>query len=71
MFRILITGSLVEIAKAAIFVDPSYARFNCSVARTGSRFVAVNYGQYLLISIYIPPSIDLRCFNDTLDKLSL
>lgn len=56
--------------KAAIFIDPNYARVNCNVARIGSRFVAVNYGPYLLISIYIPPSLDLRGFNNTLDELS-
>ncbi|XP_050452136.1 uncharacterized protein LOC126851840 [Cataglyphis hispanica] len=56
--------------KAAIFVDPTHARANCEVAFVGSRFIELNYGPYLLISIYAPPSLDLRSFNSLLDELS-
>lgn len=55
--------------EAAIFVDPFHLRSKCEVARIGSRFIALFYGPYLVISIYVPPSIDLREFNDLLDKL--
>lgn len=57
-------------SKAAIFVDPNHARSNCEIAKIGSCFVAIYYGQFLLISIYAPPNLDLRWFNNTLDELS-
>lgn len=56
--------------KAAIFVDPIHTRVKCDVAKTGSRFIALYYGSYLLISIYAPSSLNLREFNNLLDELS-
>ncbi|KMQ92251.1 reverse transcriptase [Lasius niger] len=55
---------------AAIFADVNTVRLRCSLAVRGSRFVAVNCGSYLVISIYAPPSIDLFEFNVLLDELS-
>lgn len=56
--------------KAAIFVDPYHAKLPCETARIGPRFIAVYYGSYLIISIYAPPSLNLRDFNNLLDELS-
>lgn len=56
--------------KAAIYVDPNLASVSCEIAKVGSCFVAIYYGQYLLISIYAPPSMDLGRFNTMLDELS-
>lgn len=56
--------------KAAIFIDPNRARERCEIAHIGSKFVAINYGAYLVISIYASPSLDLITFNSLLDELS-
>ncbi|KMQ86962.1 reverse transcriptase, partial [Lasius niger] len=55
---------------AAIFVDANLTRLRCTMAVRGSRFVAVNCGPYLVISLYAPPSIGLIEFNALLDELS-
>lgn len=56
--------------KAAIYVVPRNAREICELIYSGSRFVAINYGGYMIISIYAPPSLDLIMFNSLLDELS-
>lgn len=40
----------------ASFVDVNTVRLRCLLAVRGSRFVAINCGLYLIISIYIPPN---------------
>lgn len=56
--------------KAAIFIDPRHARANCNIFGIGFCFVAVNYGAYFSILIYISPNFDLYGYNDIMDKLS-
>lgn len=56
--------------KAPIYIDPSRLKFNCKVIRAGSQFIAIHYGPYLVVSIYAPPSLKLREFNNLLDELS-
>lgn len=55
---------------AAIFVDLNKVRIRCSLAVRGSRFVAINCGAYLIVSVYIPPSIGLTDYNVLLEELS-
>lgn len=55
---------------AAIYIDINTVRLSCSMAVSGSRFVAVNCGPYLVISLYAPPSIGIIEFNALLDELS-
>lgn len=56
--------------KAAIFCDLNLIRIKCRLAKQGRRYVAVYCGPYLMVSVYVSPSLDLRDFNTTLDKLS-
>lgn len=55
---------------AAIFIDPNYSRDICDIAGASSRFIAMYYGSYLIISLYAAPSLNLREFNNILDELS-
>ncbi|CAL1685118.1 unnamed protein product [Lasius platythorax] len=55
---------------AAIFCDIDRLRMRCRLAKQGTEYVAVCCGPYLIISIYISPSIGLPNFNAVLDDLS-
>lgn len=69
MFRTRHPGMSVRIGTRR-YVDPSLIRTRCRLIRQRSRFVAVLCGPYLIISMYISPSIGLREFNSALDELS-
>lgn len=59
-----------EDKSAVIFADPNYIKMRCQIAKRGSRFIALQCGTYLIISVYAPPSLGLREFNSFLDELS-
>lgn len=59
-----------EDKSAVIFTDPNYIKMRCQIAKRGSRFIALQCGTYLIISVYAPPSLGLREFNSFLDELS-
>lgn len=55
---------------AAIYIDGSRLKFRSILAHKGSRFIAVNCGPYLIIFVYIPPSIGLHEYNMLLDEIT-
>lgn len=55
---------------ATIFVDLSRVKLRCLLVRAGPRFVVIQCGPYMVISVYVSPRIGLREFNVFLDKLS-
>ncbi|CAL1682470.1 unnamed protein product [Lasius platythorax] len=56
--------------KAAIFCDPNQIKLRCRLAKQGRKYVAVFCGPYLLISVYISPTLDLNEFDKTLGEIS-
>lgn len=55
---------------AAVFVDSNLTKLRCTLAHKGDKYVAVNCGPYLVVSLYISPNVGLREYNALLDELS-
>lgn len=57
--------------KTAIYCDLNLTRMRCQLVKQGLNFVVVQCGPYLIMSVYISPSLGLRDFNSILDEFSL